>query len=330
MIHLSRVATEDGYVQILVANESERPVWFDDIKISYSRDLIVQENHYDPWGLNLAGIETKGNPNDKFQYNGKEKQEEFGLNWMDYGARQYDPQLGRWHTIDQMSEKMRRHSPYNYAFDNPIRFIDPDGMEAKDVRPKDQKALEAIKSTLPKEARDFVVVDKKTGMIDKAKLSQYKNTGKSGNVDALKQLVNDKKVYNVSVANKFSTKDADGKIITRNMAPVDYIDFLTKKEMKEPEGFLGQTLIPGTAKDQDNSPNNEVQVIINETLKDVDKAKLIGHELYGHAYMYSLGKPNGHKGIPGPNGEGFIEGNKELGNQIKNRTNEAEKNFHDQ
>ncbi|AZA93797.1 RHS repeat-associated core domain-containing protein [Chryseobacterium nakagawai] len=97
---------------------------------------ITDINNYYPFGLNHVGG-NKGLIGGylNYKYNGKELQE---TGMYDYGARMYMPDIGRWGVIDPLAETSRRWSPYTYAFNNPMRFIDPDGRQATDIYKMDK------------------------------------------------------------------------------------------------------------------------------------------------------------------------------------------------
>ena len=165
-------ATEvnNSYVYSYVYNYKDH---LGNIRMSYALDpqnpgqlKILEENNYYPFGLKHKNyssdilIHQQRNgalalrppfPDDpdipipfvpvleyNYKYNGKEYQDELGLGVYDYGARNYDPAIGRWMNIDPLAETSRRFSPYAYALDNPVYFIDPDGMKA--MPPTDEDA----------------------------------------------------------------------------------------------------------------------------------------------------------------------------------------------
>jgi RHS repeat-associated protein len=122
--------TTYGYEYQLTDHLGNVRVTFGDLNNNgiLTNDEILQISDYYPFGRESNGF-ISGTVQ-RYKYNGKELQDD--LNQYDYGARFYDPVIGRWNVIDPLAEKSRRFSPYVYGDDNPIRNIDPDGMETQD------------------------------------------------------------------------------------------------------------------------------------------------------------------------------------------------------
>jgi RHS repeat-associated protein len=180
---------KNGYVYVFVSNESKSDVYFDDIHVEHSRGALLQETHYYPFGLTMAGISSKAacKLENKFEFNGKEKQErEFsdgsGLELYDFGFRTHDPQTGRFLQLDPHAEKYMNYSPYAFALNNPVNMVDPDGRDAIFQIERNKKTGEITGVTIS--ATVFLTGD-----------------------DASQQMAND---FNDQLKDKFATKTSNG------------------------------------------------------------------------------------------------------------------------
>ena len=135
VLALKFVPTAEGYFNF----ENNKYIYnyadhLGNVRLSYFHNgsgiEVLEENNYYPFGLKHEGYNAlAGNPSYQYKYNGKELQE---TGMYDYGARFYMPDIGRWGVVDPLAETSRRWSTYTYAYNNPIRFIDPDGRSGKD------------------------------------------------------------------------------------------------------------------------------------------------------------------------------------------------------
>ena len=100
--------------------------------VTDGRGNIEQQNDYYPFGGMMAS--STGGAVQPYRYTGKELVRFQGLDWLDYGARWYDPAILHWNGVDELAEKYHSVSPYVYCLDNPVRCIDPDGRRIVDSK----------------------------------------------------------------------------------------------------------------------------------------------------------------------------------------------------
>jgi RHS repeat-associated protein len=158
------VAAKNGFVYIYVSNET--PLWdvfFDNLQVSHTKSPLLEETHYYPFGLTMAGISSKtvGKLRNKFKFNaGTELNEEFDLHYYETNFRSLDPQVGRFWQIDPMAEAVLEYSPYSYANNNPITFNDPLGLLSDSANPEILKPVTVTaKKGVPKSFKGVVKFD---------------------------------------------------------------------------------------------------------------------------------------------------------------------------
>ena len=193
---------------------------------------IITINHYYPFGLQMTGPaldDWGGGANGRkydYSYNGKELNEDFGLDWSDYGARWYDAAIGRWGAVDPLAEDGDNISwtPYTYVWNNPMNAIDPDGRNGIITVDKKNKTIK-IESTIHYSKEDFANSRNFTGKHSlndfvKGLVSSINDHFQSGDVEV------DGESYSVSTVVTFEAHENDVSRDEATSSGDDKIEFM--------------------------------------------------------------------------------------------------------
>ena len=230
---------------------------------------ITQENHYYVFGMSMEGnwLNTPSVLDSKYLYNGKEFNDDFGLDLNDYGARFYDAAIAQWRSFDPLAEKVRKLTPYNYALNNPMRFIDPDGMQGNDVIIQDKDKNGVVTNVKYDNGKLY-----KTKYDEKSK--RYKSTGTEYKADG----------YIKDVANALDEiKNSDPKAA----AVIDKLESSTKTHTI---GNFGKKELAGQgSKNYATSYGTHTKFTPGEDNKKNSSIATLGHELK-HGFNIEIGQ----------------------------------------
>lgn len=141
------VIPANGYLAVYLSNATIKnsDVFFDQLVIKFSSGKLKEESHYYPFGLPIGslGSTAAGFMPNKQKYQSNEYNKDLGLNWMDFHNRQYDPQLGRFLSIDPLAEATANLSPYTAMNNDPANQVDPLGLQSGEP-PHMEKVIDYI------------------------------------------------------------------------------------------------------------------------------------------------------------------------------------------
>jgi RHS repeat-associated protein len=130
-----QLVTKSGYLYVYTSNEATNmDVFFDNLQVTHIQGALLEETHYYPFGLVMAGISSKAAgtlQNKEKTFQGQRFDDDFGLNWVQFKWRNHDPQIGRFIEIDPLSEKYFHNSTYGFSENKVTAHVELEGLEAK-------------------------------------------------------------------------------------------------------------------------------------------------------------------------------------------------------
>jgi RHS repeat-associated protein len=203
---------KNGYIFVYVSNESNLNVFFDNVQVIHKPGALLEETHYYPFGLTMAGISSKAagkleNKNEKFQ--GQPLDDDLGLNWYGFKWRNHDPQIGRFVQIDPLSEKYVYNSTYAFSENRVIDGRELEGLEWVSI--KDDKGVTTSRQLTVSITNNSTLNEKQFSKLKESFKSAFSKTYGSDGAKA-ELIIADKSTFNVSVVDQKSTPtiDADG------------------------------------------------------------------------------------------------------------------------
>ena len=255
---------------------------------------VVETNHYYPFGSTFATSNVQ-----PYKYNGKELDTANGLNWYDYGARNYDAVLGRFTTQDRFAEKYSSLSPYQYGANSPVNTIDINGDSLKVIT---KEAILAIYNGLEKGTK--LNIQFNNGVLDPNSIKEEMSNSSDFFLKDLYEIAINPKMVELSLSN-INIFKKDGTVYSEKFGmPYDDDDGLisNKEELqalgipigRHIQGNLGQTLVPDiNLPSGKKSTNNSVQILINSNGNLNHRTVGIAHE-FGHVILYLRNLPFSH------------------------------------
>ena len=241
----------------------------------------------------------------------------YGLDWLDYGARMYNPAVGLWTQMDPLAEKYYHINPYVYCAGNPVRFIDPDGCEIKGYTKKDAaQAVEDIRAIFAEKEFDnfrnlIVQSGKKQNGKSLAKISDdaLKTAFNGVNLSEDQQALVDIVVNTINSDNVHTIEYADKDGIVSNDAKDAFNPIPEFNGIIEMRGGLPTFLIQnaGGGGLTMRTFNGTHTVIVNHSsLHPLGRSVTTGHELFGHGRSLGLGRSDAQQHIDAIQAENLI------------------------